>query len=378
MQHFIGASHPAGGRPQRVLVTGAAGLIGRELCGVLAERGHGVVALVHRSRDLARNDGTATTTAPWLGEAPMERVSLLAGDVSRPLLGLQPDAASRLAAELDLIMHCAAVTGFNLPASVYQRVNTDGAAHALGLARHDDRRIPLLQVSTAYVCGEQDGVIAEAPTTARHFVNHYEASKAAAEALALAALDDGHPVVIARPSIVVGASTDGAIGEFGNVYQLIRLVTDGRIRVLPAAPDASLDLVPIDHVVAALADLAERMPAANGRIFHLASGTPVPIEALRRLTDSFPHFHAPRLVSPALFAAERLSDRERQLNDQVTSLYASYLRRSPLFETATLTAVTGRRCPATDAGFLRRVIAYGIASGFLLSPDSARAQRTSG
>lgn len=377
MQHIIGASHPTA-RSQRILVTGAAGLIGRELCGVLAGRGHGVVALVHRSRELTRNDGTAMATAPWSGDAPPGSVSLLGGDVSQPLLGLPADMASRLAARLDLIVHCAAVTGFNLPASVYQQVNTDGVAHALGLARNSGQRIPLLQVSTAYVCGDQTGTIAEAPTTARHFVNQYEASKAAAEGLALAALDQGHPVAIARPSIVVGAATDGAIGEFGNIYQLVRLVTEGRIRVLPTAADASLDLVPIDHVVAALADLAERMPAANGRIFHLASGTPVPVEALRRLTDSFPHFHAPRLVSPALFAAERLSDRERQLNDQVTSLYASYLRRSPLFETANLMAVTGRRCPATDAGFLRRVIAYGIASGFLLSPDSARAQRTSG
>jgi uncharacterized protein YbjT (DUF2867 family) len=33
---------------RRILVTGASGLIGSELCGQLVERGHAVIALVHR------------------------------------------------------------------------------------------------------------------------------------------------------------------------------------------------------------------------------------------------------------------------------------------------------------------------------------------
>jgi hypothetical protein len=37
----------------------------------------------------------------------------------------------------------------------------------------------------------------------------------------------------------------------------------------------SLDLVPIDHVVGGLVDIAERMPDASGRIFTLASGLSV-------------------------------------------------------------------------------------------------------
>ena len=353
-----------------MLVTGAAGLIGRELCGVLAERGHAVTALVHRSPALARNDGRPLPTTPWTGNPLPNGIATLAGDVALPFFGLLPSHAERLAATTDLIVHAAALTSFTLEPAEYDRVNRAGAAHALGLATVGGARIPLLQVSTAYVCGERDGPVPEAPPGPTTFANGYEASKAAAETLLLAS---GHPIVIARPSIVVGAWADGAIGAFTGLYQLIRLVTEGRIRTLPAAPHATLDLVPIDHVVAALAHLAERMDQATGRIVHLASGTPVPVAALRPLALAFPHLHAPSFVPPGVFKAGHRTVRERQLDEQMAA-YDTYLRRNPIFATANLAALGGPACPPTDAAFLRRIIAHGIEAGFLPTEGSRRAR----
>ena len=48
----------------RILVTGAGGLLGRELTGHLAERGHGIVALQHRNTLLRRNDGRPLPACP--------------------------------------------------------------------------------------------------------------------------------------------------------------------------------------------------------------------------------------------------------------------------------------------------------------------------
>ncbi len=39
-----------------ILVTGATGLIGSELCGQLVERGHAVIALVHRRYEILRQN----------------------------------------------------------------------------------------------------------------------------------------------------------------------------------------------------------------------------------------------------------------------------------------------------------------------------------
>ena len=107
-------------------------------------------------------------------------------------------------------------------------------------------------------------------------------------------------------------------------------MTAGRIHILPASPCASLDLVPIDHVIGGLTDIAERMAGALGRTYHLVSGAPVPVAELRTLALGYQHLHAPRFVPPETFERARLTRTEQTLHRQVTTFYASYLQRDPL------------------------------------------------
>lgn len=353
-------------RSLRVLVTGAGGLIGGALCDALARRGHAVTALLRRRQP---RDVAAPGDAPAFGA-----VRPLRGDVAAPDLGLE--GVTRLAGQLDLVVHCAALTGFRLADEAYRRVNVGGTARVLALD------LPTLHVGTAFVCGDGDGAVAEAPVPAARFNNGYEASKAEAEALVWAARRAGRTVAVARPSVVVGRWADGATPSFGAVYQLIRLAAEGRVRVLPAAPGASLDLVPLDHVVGGLTDiaecLAERMGEADGRVFHLASGRPVPLAALTALTDAFPACRAPRLVPPG-HDLSGLGPRERWMQEQVVAAYAAYLRPSPRFATGNLLALSGRRCPPVDAAFLHRLIGFAVEAGYLPGArPGAPAQRTSG
>ena len=221
--------------------------------------------------------------------------------------------------------------------------------------------------------------MAEAPAApaapGRAFNNGYERSKAAAEALVFAAHRRGQPVAVARPSIVTGSSTTGAIGVFGNLYHYVRLVSEGRTGTLPAQAGASMNLVPIDHVVAGLVDIAERMAAADGTIFHLVADDPVELAALAALGPEFPHLAAPRFVSPERFDMALLSPRQQALHAQVTAPFAPYLRPSPRFANANLRALSGRCCPPTDAGYLRRMIGFAVQAGFLPAGGD---QRTSG
>jgi 2-alkyl-3-oxoalkanoate reductase len=354
--------------PLRILVTGASGLLGSELSGTLAERGHAVVAMLHRSTAMHRNDGRPLSARPWDGTLPPPgEVAALQGDVRHPGLGLDGTSLAEIVRGLDLVIHGAAATGFNLSERVYREVNIGGTANVLALIGQRGRvPIPLLHLSTAYVCGERSGPVVEGELDVRQrFANGYESSKAEAERLVRAAQQQGGISAVARPSIVVGRYCDGAIGQFTNIYALIRLVTAGRIRILPATPCASLDLVPIDHVIGGLIDITERMALAAGRTYHLVSGAPIPVAALRTLALGYPHLHAPRFVPPETFERARLTRAEQTLDRQVTSFYASYLQRDPWFQDANLRALSGRMCPRPDRAFLQRLIDYGIAIGYL-------------
>ena len=285
----------------------------------------------------------------------------------QPGLGLDGTSLADIVRGLDLVIHAAAATGFNLSERVYREVNIGGTANVLALVGQGGKApIPLLHLSTAYVCGERSGSVAEGELdVGQRFANGYESSKAEAERLVRAAQQQGGASAVARPSIVVGRYHDGTIGQFTNIYALIRLVTAGRIHILPASPCASLDLVPIDHVIGGLTDIAERMAAALGRTYHLVSGAPVPVAALRTLALGYQHLHAPRFVPPETFERARLTRTEQTLHRQVTSFYASYLQRDPWFQDANLRALSGRTCPRPDQAFLQRLVDYGIATGYL-------------
>ena len=339
-----------------MLVTGATGLLGRAVVRRLLQRNHAVAAL-HRA-DAA--------IPPWTGGPLLAgEMAGVQGDLVRPALGLA--APADLARQLDLIVHCAAATSFALSPAIYSAVNVEGVARLLHFAEHAATRpIPLLHTSTAYVCGNRDGPIDEAELDAgQAFANPYEASKAAAERLVAAAVRRGLPAAVARPSIIVGAWADGAISRFDGLYGLIRLVVEGRVRILPSRPDASLDLVPIDHVAGGLVDIAERMREAAGRTFHLVSGEPVPVDLLRILALQYEQFHVPTFVTPEHFDPAQLNPAERGWHRRVAQFYSSYLLRNPWFRDGNLRALGLPSCPPVDLPFLRRMIDFAVASGFL-------------
>lgn len=333
----------------RIFLTGASGFVGGEVAAQLVATGHQVTALVHRSPKILANDGR-----------PVDGVACVRGNVADPRLGLSPGEFSRAVAEHDLIIHCAATTRFDLSDDVYAAINIGGAREAVAFARSGD--IPLLHVSTAYVCGKRDGAITEdEPVREGNWANGYESSKAAAERLVV---ESGVRHAIARPSIVVGDSKTGEVREFGAVYGLFKMVAEGRLKRLPAAAGASLDFVPIDYVAAGIALIANRMDEASGA-YHLVSGAAIPLEVAIRLVADFSHLHAPELVDPARFDPASLSARERWIFDSAFKHYSSYTSRSPVFDDTRFRRFSGTSCPPTDASYFRKLIQHSIDAKFV-------------
>ena len=333
-----------------ILLTGAAGLIGGEVAARLLSAGHRVTALVHKNRDIRANDSSEV--------APHE---IVAGDVSAPLFGWGKDGWDRLTASHDLLIHCAATVRFDLDDETYRKVNTGGAANAVEFARSGN--MPILHVSTAYVCGTRDGQILEGDRLPDSgFANGYEASKASAEKLVQAS---GVPFVIARPSIVVGESKTGLIRQFDTTYSVFKLMAEGRVNHMPARPSATFDFVPLDHVAAGIIALVENMRRAAGDAYHLVSSRPIPVGDFADGIAEFPQFHRPELVEPERFDPSTLPALERRLYKRVGGLYASYFQRNPQFDDRAAQEMSGLVCPPTDAEFLHQLIQHCINVGFL-------------
>ena len=319
-----------------------------------------MTAVVHRSPEVLGNDGV-----------PVTQAAKVVGDVRLPRFGWDAATFKAAARAHDLCIHCAAAVRFDLPEAEHRAINVGGTANAIAFARAGG--IPLIHVSTAYVCGTRDGPIGEDDPLPRDgFNNGYEASKAAAEALVETS---GVPFVIARPSIVVGDSGHGAIRLFDTIYAMLGLLARGRLRELPARAGATLDLVPIDHVAGGIVDLAEGWARARGRRVHLVAERPTAVADFVRAIARQPGWAAPRVVDAAGFDPARLPPRERRLQLRVAAQYQSYFQRSPRFEARALAELAGRLCPATDEYFLGRLAGYCARAGFLPGPD---AQRISG
>ena len=63
--------------------------------------------------------------------------------------------------------------------------------------------------------------------------------------------------------------------------------------------------------------------------------------------------------------------------EQVTDVFATYLRRNPLFETANLRALSGRMCPLTEAPYLRQLLGFAVMRGYLAG-SPRKGQQSSG
>ncbi len=134
--------------PETVLVTGATGLAGANICKLLVERGDTVRALARASAD------TAPLTA--IG------VDVVAGDVT------DPEAVVAAAKGSDAAIHCAALLGgASQNMADFEAVNVEGTKNVLDAAEAVDLR-RVVAVSTGTFFDTAGGLDREeAPVTAR-------------------------------------------------------------------------------------------------------------------------------------------------------------------------------------------------------------------
>ena len=244
-------------RTQKALVTGATGCLGRHLAAKLIAAGWHV-----------RASGRDAAIGSTLQDAGAE---FIAGDL------LEAGLAQRLAEDVDVIFHCAALSSPWGRRAAFQAVNVDGtqalvdAAQLAGAARFVHVSSPSI-----YFTYQDAFDIPETAPLPRRFVNAYASSKAEAERVVMRAAEQGLSSVILRPR--------GIFGEFDTALapRLMRFAASGRVPLLRGGR-ALVDVTYAGNVADAMM-LAARPHAATGT-FNISNGEPLTVHDL--LTRTF-------------------------------------------------------------------------------------------
>jgi nucleoside-diphosphate-sugar epimerase len=347
-----------------VLVTGATGFIGRHLVPRLLNAGRQVMVLVRRRGGLSAQ--------ARIGEAFGEiskRVKVVEGDLTDP--SPLEKKLRRLQSAVDTVIHCAGDTSFSAgePNSV-RTVQIDGPLALLRmLASRGLRRWS--HVSTAYVCGRRSGLVSEHETdVGQEFHNSYERLKLQSEiAFKVACRELEVDLLILRPSIVVGpapATKGGAPSNLLLAFLRILIGVAGRsgnrdspVRV-HGSPHARFNIVPVEYVAAAIAQLTENSEATGGT-FHLVAANPPTQNALAEILSARLGLPALRVLDPG----EGLSDPspvESRL-DRMLHPYKEYLEHDVQFDYSATRALLERQglyAPFIDHKQINRLIELAV------------------
>ena len=107
------------------------------------------------------------------------------------------------------------------------------------------------------------------------------------------------PLVIARPSIVVGDRLSGWTPAFNVIYWPLQAFARGLFPTVPAEPGARMDIVPVNTVADALLELVAG-PVRTGA-FHVVSGEGAPTNAeLATMAAEAFAAEPPRFVGPGV------------------------------------------------------------------------------
>ena len=255
-------------RTHHLVVTGATGFIGRHfIYRVLKAMPEAHLTLLVRDESAATALGRVlklvSAVAKEHGDcvdevAFSERLTIVLGDVTKPLCGVTESALGEARAPSSAeFWHLAASLSFEQSrAADIDLHNVSGSRHAVELASALGCT-RFVHVSTAYVCGDMVGDVNERlHELDRPFNNAYERSKCAGEHLIVERCRDlSLDCHILRPSVVVGLSDSFALagaetGLYGFARELLRMrrafTGSGKPVRIVADADAEVNFVPVD------------------------------------------------------------------------------------------------------------------------------------
>ncbi len=246
-------------------MTGATGLLGMEVVSRLLKITDRKIYVLVRAK--SEKEAENRLKALWWDDRLLtlsigKRVRPVVGDITQPIVKMPDETITH-------VIHCAAETGLQKSREELWHINVDGTRRMVNLAESLHRLQHFTYVSTAYVAGTQHGHITEETPLPTRFYSLYEQSKAEAERIVRAS---ALPYTVCRPGMIVGNSQTGRTRNFNTVYYVLKLLLQGKLRVLPVSKKQRVNVVPVDEVATLVADITLN-PSTVGRTFHLTAPT---------------------------------------------------------------------------------------------------------
>lgn len=299
----------------------------------------------------------------WLSALPAAqrvRTSVIIGDVAAIDLGLSGREYLDLAARVNVIHHCAAVTYSGAPMSMAERVNVGGTFEALELARNALKLERLVHWSNIAASAGHAGSVREdeltEPRAGTLAHTRYRAEK-------LVQKTRGEiPTTVVRTAMLVGDSRTGRLARIEGAHLLISaLLTAPRDVPLlrPANGDVVLQVVPIDYAVEAGLAIARSQRTIDGT-FHVIDRSALGLDEALVLIADLVGKPQPRGGLPPRFtqALMRLPGIDRLIHAQ-RALLDELLRdvRYDDQNAQPILAEAGLKCPGF-ASYVEKLVAH--------------------
>jgi len=253
-----GARPAVSGNYRRILLTGGTGYTGAFLLREFLDRSEATVNVLVRAADPAQAADRALANLAEFGllqPGDADRVIGVTGDTGRPYLGMTKPEYRRIAAEVELIVHNAAISSWLVPYDKIKPTNIFGALEVLRLACAEQVKAVHFVSSIGIYPGHRGERFwpEERLTEAEEVSGGYRQSKWVADNLMLTARERGVPTHVYRLGAIAGSQVTGACSPDTFINHLLK----GCIQLGAYLDyDLLLDLVPVDYCAKAIAHIA--------------------------------------------------------------------------------------------------------------------------